>query len=277
MHQPGQAWSLLAAQAIGVDVGYPGWLRVRLVDAAGTSWSFVDRATNLVGGADPVPASFPAPAHLRCRVHRVERDDQGRELLVVTISVESVDTLRRGDEFRVLPEQVTSPGTQWRSGTVGYEAGALDAIEPAARLVLSQHDLPRAVITIFTADPVPAQLVDPSGARLVRIGRTREEDLVCLALDDLSICAVDAGSHEVLSTINTSLSAFIACLGVCENGYPFALHGGDYDDDDVYGDPESLAAETVRKAFEELDPTAFDSSGFWVGFLSDVRSGDHCD
>ncbi|WP_203688374.1 SUKH-4 family immunity protein [Catellatospora coxensis] len=148
---------------------------------------------------------------------------------------------------------------------------------PAARHVLASHDLPRAVITIFTADAVPEQLVIPSGARLVRFGRSREGDLVCLALDDLSICEVDAEAHEMRSTINTSLSAFIAFLGVCENGYPFALHGGDYDDDDVYDDPESLAADTVHKAFEELDPTVLDSGRFWDWFLSDVRSGDHCD
>lgn len=277
MYHRGQAWSLLKAEAVGVDDGYPNWLRASLVDAAGTSWTFVDRAVNLIGGNDPVPQSFPAPAHLRCRVHRAERDDQGRELLVVTIAVGSVDTQRRRDEFRVLAQEVTSPGVRWRSGTVNYEAGALDGIDPAARLVLASHDLPRAVITIFTADAVPEQLVDPSGARLVRFGLSREGDMVCLALDDLSIWEVDARTHERHAATNASLPAFIACLSLCENGYPFGLDDvWDEDDDtEAYDDFEGAAADTVWKAIEEIDPTALGPDGLWDRFLSDVRLGDY--
>ncbi|WP_144126638.1 hypothetical protein [Catellatospora sichuanensis] len=81
MDQSGQAWSLLKVEAVGIDDGFPGWLRTSLVDASGTSWTFADRATNLVGGDEPVPRSFPAPAHLRCRVRRTERDAQGRNIL----------------------------------------------------------------------------------------------------------------------------------------------------------------------------------------------------
>ncbi|MEU8077946.1 SUKH-4 family immunity protein [Catellatospora citrea] len=274
MEQSGQAWLLLKVEAVGVDDGYPGWLRASLVDADGISWRFVDRATNLVGGDEPAPRSFPAPAHLRCRVRRTERDEQGREVLIVTLAVESVDTLRRRDEFRVRPDQVENATVRWRSGLMRYDAAALDGVDPAVRDVLTGHDLPREVLGIFTADAVPEPLVDSSGARLVRFGVTREQDLICLALDDLSIRELKAGSHECMSKINSSLAAFIGFLNICENAYPYCLN--DFDDDEEMEDP-GLAAATIRKKFAELDHGTLTPDGYWDRFLIDVSFGDYGD
>ncbi|GAA0813939.1 hypothetical protein [Spirilliplanes yamanashiensis] len=85
-----------------VDDGWPGWLRVRLIDALGRPWHFVDKVPVFFSDAAPPPA-LPFPVLIRCRI--ADQDTDG----VVTISTAVPDGVEAEDGttvFRVRAAQV---------------------------------------------------------------------------------------------------------------------------------------------------------------------------
>jgi len=82
-----------------IDTGWPGWIKVRLVDADGTAWFLVDKVP--VFGVDFGPETeLPAPVELYCDVI----DDDGQTVIVAPRwNVEAEDGT---SQFRVRRDQL---------------------------------------------------------------------------------------------------------------------------------------------------------------------------
>src|SRR4051812_37197139 len=62
----GRGWVLPCQAVERVDAKWPGWIRVRLVDADGRAWFFVDKVPIFADfGPD---ATMPASVHLVCDI-----------------------------------------------------------------------------------------------------------------------------------------------------------------------------------------------------------------
>jgi hypothetical protein len=93
------AMAVLASEAVAWVAGdFPGWIRVRLIDADERTWSFVDKVP--VFTADPITADaqFPVPVGIRCQILATEPDGQ---VLVVSTAVDGVAAEDGTNEFRV--------------------------------------------------------------------------------------------------------------------------------------------------------------------------------
>jgi hypothetical protein len=84
-----------------VDVEWPGWIRVRLLDADGRAWFFVDKVPIFYADSGPGTA-MPAPVRLACDV---VGEDGGQLVVVPRWSVEAEDGTTR---FRVRRDQLES-------------------------------------------------------------------------------------------------------------------------------------------------------------------------
>lgn len=104
-------WSLLKVEAVElIEYDFPGWIRVRLVDADGVPRIFEDKIPIFLYEDGPTPATtLPVPAHIRCEVLRAELDDDGREVLIVSTAGRPVEIEEDLDEFRVRREQLEEP------------------------------------------------------------------------------------------------------------------------------------------------------------------------
>jgi hypothetical protein len=94
---------LLACEVVGwMSVDFPGWVRVRLVDAAGRAWFLIDKAP--VFNVDLTPESvLPVPAAVRCAVVGRVRPPglQGRPQVVVSTALDGVAAEDGTEEFTV--------------------------------------------------------------------------------------------------------------------------------------------------------------------------------
>ncbi|MEV4414354.1 hypothetical protein [Catellatospora sp. NPDC049609] len=116
MNASERAWSLLKVEVVElVEYDFPGWIRVRLVDADGVPWIFEDKIPIFFYEDEPTPATtLPAPAHIRCEVLRAELDDDGREVLIVSTAGRPTEIEKDLDEFRVRREQLEEPNESIR-------------------------------------------------------------------------------------------------------------------------------------------------------------------
>jgi hypothetical protein len=95
---------LLRCEAIAwEDHDWPGWIRVRLVDATGQSWFFIDKvpiffSDDLVGAIN-----FPAPVLVRCRV---VSEGPGDVVTVSTAAPDAVEAQDRTTTFQVRVDQI---------------------------------------------------------------------------------------------------------------------------------------------------------------------------
>lgn len=80
-----------------VDHDFPGWVRVRLVDADRKPWFFVDKVPVFTADELGAATSLPAAARIRCSI--VGQDGDG----VLTVSTASDDVAAEGGQalFRV--------------------------------------------------------------------------------------------------------------------------------------------------------------------------------
>ncbi|MFG3422086.1 hypothetical protein [Micromonospora sp. NPDC048063] len=95
---------LLRCEAIAwVDEDWPGWVRVRLVDADGRIWFFVDKVPIFFVDDDIFPgAALPRPAFVRCHVVGQQED----QILVVSTAPDHVEAEDGTTQFRVRPNQL---------------------------------------------------------------------------------------------------------------------------------------------------------------------------
>jgi hypothetical protein len=95
--------AVLASQAVAwVADDFPGWTRVRLVDADGRAWFFVDKVPVFTAGVITADTQFPVLVGIRCRILASESDGQ-----VLVVSVEDGMAAEDGTtEFRVRRDQV---------------------------------------------------------------------------------------------------------------------------------------------------------------------------
>lgn len=114
---------LLRCEAIAwVDEDWPGWVRVRLVDAHGRIWFFVDKVPIFFVDEDILPGtSLPRPAFVRCYVVGQPED----QILVVSTTLDHVEAEAGTTHFRVRPNQIERASrpdqlelSAWESGWV---------------------------------------------------------------------------------------------------------------------------------------------------------------
>ncbi len=95
--------ALLRCEAVAwVDEAWPGWLRVRLIDAMDRPWHFVDKVPVFFPDSTP-PPTLPAAALIRCRI--VDQSADG----TTTVSTAMPDGVEAEDGttvFRVRVDQV---------------------------------------------------------------------------------------------------------------------------------------------------------------------------
>jgi hypothetical protein len=96
-------WSL-ACEAVGwVDTnGWPSVIRVRLVDADGREWHFIDKVPIFVEDLDPTTA-MPAPVGILCRVVA----DDGSGTISVQIDRDRPEAEDGTTRFRVRRDQLS--------------------------------------------------------------------------------------------------------------------------------------------------------------------------
>jgi hypothetical protein len=95
-------WSLRCEAVEWVDHDWPGWIRVRLVDADGRAWFLVDKGP--IFGVDIGPKTeMPIPVQVLCDVV----DNDGDQVVVVALrwSVEAEDGT---SQFRIQRDQLQS-------------------------------------------------------------------------------------------------------------------------------------------------------------------------
>ncbi|MEU5786098.1 hypothetical protein ABZ754_00020 [Micromonospora purpureochromogenes] len=85
-----------------VSQDFPGWVRVRLVDADAKSWFFVDKVPVFTGGQVDADTRLPAPVHLRCSI--VGNDEEG--VLVISTHPDAVEAEGGQTLFRVREDQL---------------------------------------------------------------------------------------------------------------------------------------------------------------------------
>ena len=95
---------LLRCEAIAwVAEDWPGWVRVRLIDADGRVWFFVDKVPIFFADNDIFPGtSLPRPAFVRCYVLGQQED----QMLVVSTAPDQVEAEDGTTQFRVRPDQL---------------------------------------------------------------------------------------------------------------------------------------------------------------------------
>lgn len=95
---------LLRCEAIAwVDEDCPGWVRVRLVDAYGRVWFFVDKVPIFFVDDDTLPgASLPRQAFVRCYVVGQQED----QILLVSTDPDHGEAEDGTTQFRVRPDQL---------------------------------------------------------------------------------------------------------------------------------------------------------------------------
>jgi hypothetical protein len=82
---------------------FPGWIRVRLVDATGRTWFFVDKAPVFTGDVVTADTQLPMPVGIRCHIVASEMDGQ---VLVVRTDVDGVEAEDGTNELRVRLDEV---------------------------------------------------------------------------------------------------------------------------------------------------------------------------
>ncbi|MFE9692526.1 hypothetical protein [Micromonospora sp. NPDC005806] len=85
-----------------VSQDFPGWVRVRLVDADGKSWFFVDKVPVFTGGQLNADTRLPAPVRLRCSI--AGHDEHGA--LVISTQPDGVEAEDGQTLFRVRENQL---------------------------------------------------------------------------------------------------------------------------------------------------------------------------
>lgn len=85
-----------------VSQDFPGWLRVRMVDADGQSWFFVDKVPVFTDAQLNADARLPAPVRVRCSI--VGQDEDGA--LVISTQLDGVEAEGGQTLFRVRGDQL---------------------------------------------------------------------------------------------------------------------------------------------------------------------------
>ncbi|MGW3856103.1 hypothetical protein [Micromonospora arida] len=85
-----------------VSQEFPGWVRVRLVDADGKSWFFVDKVPVFTGGQLSADTRLPAAAHVRCGI--VRHDDD--RAVVISTAPDGVEAEGGRRLFRIREDQL---------------------------------------------------------------------------------------------------------------------------------------------------------------------------
>jgi hypothetical protein len=99
---------MLSCEVVGwVREGFPGWVRVRLVDAERRAWFLVDKA-RIFGVDVPAEAAVPMPAMVRCAVVGVIRNADGEPpRLVVSTALDGVAAEDGTDQFIVTGDMLS--------------------------------------------------------------------------------------------------------------------------------------------------------------------------
>ena len=96
-------WSLAGEAVEWVDTdGWPPVIRVRLVDADGREWHFIDKVPIFVEDLDPT-TTMPAPVGILCRVV----DDDGSGTISVQIDRDRPESEDGTTRFRVHCDQLS--------------------------------------------------------------------------------------------------------------------------------------------------------------------------
>ena len=91
-----------------VDDWQPGWVEVRLLDASGREWVFVDKCPIFSAETLDAESDYPRPGIIRCEVLASRRDGLGREVCTIdTARPDGVEAEGGETKFDVLAEQLS--------------------------------------------------------------------------------------------------------------------------------------------------------------------------
>ena len=136
-----------------------------------------------------------------------------------------------------------------------------------ARQALEMHGVPaRAVGGEYIGSP---EWLPIEGApKFLMFGRSGITGRICLDVNSLEIVEIPGPGLARVNAVNSSLSAFSACVEAVIARFPYYTY-----------DTVELAAEKVASQLREqllkLDPTVGAQEGLWGTFLDDVAMGNY--
>jgi hypothetical protein len=164
---------------------------------------------------------------------------------------------------------------QWKNGPAAF---ADDSLGQAGSLVADLFEgnvLPLRFFHYFMTDGSAELMKSSAGRPVLRFGFSRGSDVICLALDDLSVVELTSRDNSIVSFVNTSMEKLIDFLGLCEDRYPYYPAAEDEDEDEGDFLVSMQAADRLRAELLPIDEPALAPGTYWSDFLSDVANGDY--
>jgi hypothetical protein len=160
----------------------------------------------------------------------------------------------------------------WVNGSATFSEAELGNIAGGATDLLATRSVPVRFFHYFWTDGSIERLTDGNGRSFVRFGFTRGDELICLALDDLSILQIWPHDLSILTMVNSDLDNFLGFMALCEERYPYYTDEGE-------GDFEVFieASERLNGELAQIDSGALAPGSYWSNFLADVSNGDYAE
>jgi hypothetical protein len=149
---------------------------------------------------------------------------------------------------------------------VAYPSGTPGAVRQA----LDMHGVPERSVGGEYVAMSDATFLDGHANNLLAFGRSGLTGRVCLEIRSLEIVHVPSVAAERVNPVNSSLSAFVACIEAAISRFPYYT----YETADEFGEE---AADFLRGRLLAIDSAVGAHNGLWETFFDDVAMGNYAE